>query len=48
MENLFGKVSTAFSGVVETAFREAVSMADDLRAVIVADEDDMNNRSAEN
>ena len=45
MENLFGSVSTAFSG----AFREAASMADDMRAIIVADEDDViKKRVAEN
>ena len=32
-DSLFGNVSTAFSG----AFREAVSMADDMHAIIVAD-----------
>ena len=45
MENLFGKVSTALSGVVETAFREAVSMADDMHAIIVADVDDVNKKN---
>ena len=45
MENIFGSVSTAFSG----AFREAASMADDMHAIIVADEDDVNKkRVAEN
>ena len=45
METLFGNVSTAVSGAVGTVLQEAVCMADDMRAIIVADEDEMNKKS---
>ena len=48
METLLGNVSTAVSGAVGTVMQEAVSMADDMRAIIVADEMNKKSMVAEN